>query len=120
MSTMALKVDISAGTTIDRAAACTVRLANELDLCVDLDFNGVPLFAFPGDDPLVVATRYHDKLTAMAHMGGHAAPNPPVRRRRRAWKRCMCGRLCNWRWDWCAMCGRSLAGITASSTKGSE
>lgn len=50
MSNFFLRLEAIGGTLIDDAAAQAIRIANQLQVTVMFDFNGVSCMACPGDD----------------------------------------------------------------------
>lgn len=67
LKTLMLRVDLFAGTTVGDAAQELCLLAERVGaLCVAAlcvaDFNGVKLWARPGDDPLLLAASYDREI----------------------------------------------------------
>lgn len=60
-----LKVELIPGTDIDDAASDMCELANRVGTLVEANFNGVKLWARPGDKPLKLAEDYYIQLQSM-------------------------------------------------------
>lgn len=56
MSTFFLRLEAVAGTLIDDAAVQAIQIANQLQLTVMFDFNGVSCMACPGDNAKSLAS----------------------------------------------------------------
>lgn len=56
MSTFFLRLEAIAGTLIDDAAAEAIKIANQLQVTVMFDFNGVSCMACPGDNSKSLAS----------------------------------------------------------------
>jgi len=59
---MTLKVELFAGTGVREAACDMCELADRVGVLIEADFNGVKLWARPGDNPLKLVEAYHEKL----------------------------------------------------------
>jgi len=57
-----LKVEISAGTSIEAATSELCELSNRLGVFVEADFNGVCLMASPDSDSNILVNQYHSEL----------------------------------------------------------
>lgn len=57
-----LKVELFAGTDIKDAASDLCELSNRVGVLVEGNFNGVKLWARPGDSPIRLVGAYHIEL----------------------------------------------------------
>lgn len=63
-----LKVELFAGIRVDEAAADLCELANRIGVRCEADFNGVKLWARPGDDPQRLAASWDEQIKRPAHL----------------------------------------------------
>jgi hypothetical protein len=62
LKTLTLKVELFAGTDVRDAANDLCQLADRVGTLCEADFNGVKLWARPGDNPLRLADSYFEQL----------------------------------------------------------
>ena len=62
LPTMIVKVELFAGTDIDDAAHDMCRLAGRIGVLCEAPFNGVKLWARPGDNPAKLVEAFHTEL----------------------------------------------------------
>ena len=62
LKTLTLKLELFAGTDVRDAASDLCQLADRIGVLCEADFNGVKLWARPGDNPLRLADAYHTQL----------------------------------------------------------
>ena len=62
LKTLMLKVERFVGTDVRDAAIDLCQLADRVGVLCEADFNGVKLWARPGDNPLRLAESYHEQL----------------------------------------------------------
>ena len=62
LKTFTLKVEPIAGTDVRDVASELVQLAERIGVLCEANFNGVKLWARPGDNPLRLADAYHEQL----------------------------------------------------------
>ena len=63
-----LKVELFAGIGIDEATADLCELASRLGVRCEADFNGVKLWARPGDDPQRLADSWGEEMKRPANL----------------------------------------------------
>ena len=76
MTTISLKVEAFAGTTIDEACRDLCALADHVQILCEADFNGVKLWAYPGTDPGKLATAWDIQMKRPAHLYRIAMARP--------------------------------------------
>ena len=59
MKNLCLKVEVVAGAVLQDAAAELCALADKLGLLCEADFNGVAMYAMPGDSAKNLANKVH-------------------------------------------------------------
>lgn len=62
LNTLTLKLELFAGVGISEAASDLCQLSDRVGVLCEADFNGVKLWARPGDDPLLLVGSYHEQL----------------------------------------------------------
>ena len=62
MSTISLKVEAFAGTTIEDACRDLCALADRVGILCEVGFNGVKLWAYPGDHPAELAKAWDEQM----------------------------------------------------------
>ena len=62
LKSMTLKMELFAGVDIDAAASDLCRLADRIGVLCEAEFNGVKLWARPGDNPLRLVDSFHAQL----------------------------------------------------------
>lgn len=62
LRTITLKLELFAGTDVRDAASDLCQLADRIGVLCEADFNGVKLWARPGDNPLRLVDAYHEQL----------------------------------------------------------
>ena len=62
LRTLTLKLELFAGTDVRDAASDLCQLADRIGVLCEADFNGVKLWARPGDNPLRLVESYHEAL----------------------------------------------------------
>lgn len=62
LKTITLKLELFAGTDIRDAASDLCQLADRIGILCEANFNGVHLWARPGDNPLRLVDVYHEQL----------------------------------------------------------
>jgi hypothetical protein len=67
LKTMTLKVELLAGTDVRDAACELCQLADRIGVLCEANFNGVKLWARPGDNPLRLAEAFHEQMKRPAH-----------------------------------------------------
>lgn len=68
LKTLTLHLELFAGTDISDAARDLCQLAGRVGVLCEVDFNGVKLWARPGDNPQHLVQAYHEQLQrAPAH-----------------------------------------------------
>jgi hypothetical protein len=88
MSTICLKVEAFAGTTIEDACRDLCALADRVGVLCEVGFNGVKLWAYPGTDPAQLAkawavqmerpeqfVRLQDRLHLLAPLARRSSPH---------------------------------------------
>lgn len=68
LTTLKLRVDLFAGTDISDAAHELCQLAGRVGALVEADFNGINLWARPGDDSLLLVASYHEEIQRPRHL----------------------------------------------------
>lgn len=63
-----LKVELFAGIHVNEAAADLCELANRIGVRCEADFNGVKLWARPGDDPARLAESWDEQMKQPANL----------------------------------------------------
>lgn len=62
LRTITLKLELFVGTDVRDAASDLCQLADRIGVLCEADFNGVKLWARPGDNPLRLVDAYHEQL----------------------------------------------------------
>jgi len=62
LKTLTLKIELFAGTDVRNAACDLCELSNRIGVLVEANFNGVKLWARPGDNPLKLVDAFHQQL----------------------------------------------------------
>lgn len=62
LDSFSVPVVTGAGAPIHRTCTQLVKLAQRLGVMVETEFNGVTIFAKPGDDPTKIAERWNKEL----------------------------------------------------------
>lgn len=62
LRSLTLKVELFAGTDVRDAAGDLCELANRVGVLIEADFNGVKLWARPGDSPQKLEDSYYEQL----------------------------------------------------------
>lgn len=68
LTTMKLSVDLFAGVTVNDAAHELCQLAERIGILCEANFNGVKLWARPGDDALLLAAAYDREIERPGHL----------------------------------------------------
>ena len=76
MSTISLKVEAFAGTTIEDACRDLCALADRVGILCEVGFNGVRLWAYPGTDPAQLAKAWAVQMERTAHVYKIASARP--------------------------------------------
>lgn len=76
MSTLCLKVEAFAGTTIEDACRDLCALADRVGILCEVDFNKVKVWAFPGTDPAQLAKAWAEQIERPAHVYKIASARP--------------------------------------------
>lgn len=66
LRSITIHVELSAGTMVRDAACDLCSLSDRIGVLVEADFNGVKLWARPGDNPLQLEAAYHRALSSKA------------------------------------------------------
>jgi hypothetical protein len=64
LKSFVVKVELFAGTDIENAASEMCELASRIGCRIESTFNGVKLWASPGDNPALLVKSFHDVLTS--------------------------------------------------------
>jgi hypothetical protein len=67
MSTLILKVEALAGTTIEDACRDLCALADRVGILCEVPFNGVDVWAFPGTNPARLADAWREQIKRPGH-----------------------------------------------------
>lgn len=62
LKTLTLKLELFVGTDVRDAASDLCQLAGRVGVLCEADFNGVKLWARPGDNPLRLVDSYHEQM----------------------------------------------------------
>lgn len=62
LKTFVVRVELFAGTDVRDAASEMCQLADRIGVRCEASFNGVKLWARPGDNPLRLVDAYHEQL----------------------------------------------------------
>lgn len=62
LKTLRLQVELFAGTDITDAAQELCQLSGRVGALIEADFNGVKLWARPGDDAALLVASYHEEI----------------------------------------------------------
>lgn len=76
MSTLILKVEAFAGTTIEDACRDLCALANRVGILCEVPFNGVKVWAYPGTDPAQLVKAWGLQMERPAHIYRIASARP--------------------------------------------
>ncbi len=76
MSTIRLKVEAFAGTTIEDVCRDLCALADRVGLLCEVPFNGVKLWAYPGGTPAELAKAWDEQMTRPANLYRIAMTRP--------------------------------------------
>lgn len=76
MSSISLKVEAFAGTTIDDACRDLCALADRVGILCEAGFNGVKLWAYPGTDPAQLAKAWDVQMKRPEHIYRIASARP--------------------------------------------
>jgi hypothetical protein len=76
VSTLCLKVDAFAGTTIEDACRDLCALADRVGILCEVGFNGVKVWAYPGTDPAQLAKAWAVQMDRPAHVYKIASVRP--------------------------------------------
>jgi hypothetical protein len=76
MSTICLKVESFAGTTIDDACRDLCALADRVGILCEVPFNGVKLWAYPGTDPAQLVKAWDVQMKRPEHIYRIASARP--------------------------------------------
>lgn len=68
LATLKLRVELFAGTDVRDASHELCQLADRIGALVEADFNGVKLWARPGDDYLLLAAAYDVEIQRPGHL----------------------------------------------------
>lgn len=76
MSTLTLKVEAFAGTTIEDACRDLCALADRVGILCEVPFNGVMVWAYPGTDPAQLVKSWGEQMERPAHVYKIASARP--------------------------------------------
>lgn len=62
LKTITLRLELFAGTDVRDAASDLCQLADRIGVLCEADFNGVKLWARPGDNPLRLVDDFHKQI----------------------------------------------------------
>lgn len=62
LKTIIFKIELFVGTDIKSASDDLCELSNRIGVLCEADFNGVKLWARPGDNPAILVEAYHEQL----------------------------------------------------------
>lgn len=76
MSTICLKVEAFAGTTIEEACRDLCALADRVGILCEVPFNGVKVWAYQGTDPAQLAKAWREQMERPEHVYKIASARP--------------------------------------------
>ena len=76
MSSLTLKVEAFAGTTIEDACRDLCALADRVGVLREVPFNGVKVWAYPGTDPAQLVKAWSEQMERPAHVYKIASARP--------------------------------------------
>lgn len=62
LKSLTLKLELFVGTDVLSAASDLCQLSDRIGVLCEADFNGVKLWARPGDNPLRLVDAYHEQI----------------------------------------------------------